>query len=750
MLYNGNGDVSYRSFDLDGFTTDSNGFFVLGNGAVPNVDLVFPNGLLQNGADAAALYLGDATDFPNGTMVTSANLIDAIVYDTNDADDTGLLAVLLNPGQPQVNENGAGDDDNHSSQRCPNGEGGERNTITYIQDFPTPGSFNSTDCESPVTIPEIQGSGDVSPFVGQSVTVTDVIVTCTGVDVDADGDGDGFFIQDTLGDVDPATSDGIFVFTNSEPMVLVGDQVDVSGVIEEFFGETQFGDDGLLVSIDSTGNPVPDPQTFNSATPDPGPTSPPDLERFEGMRVDFAAGFETAGPTDRFGDIPVAFGGRRFREPGIEFPGGLPNLPIWDANQELFDIDPDGLGIFTTPDVVSETPVVFVEGCLRFAFGDYVMVPSNLLFGTGPALPIPVRAAAPGETTIGSLNLARLEATDTDQIFKLSRYIRNVLGTPDILAVQEAEDIATLDALATQIATDDPSTSYIAHLVEGNDVGGIDVGFLTDSSIQVDAVTQLGADETLSLDGSLLHDRPPLLLEGSYNGNGELFAFGVLVVHNRSLNGIDDPGDTGNRVRQKRLEQAESIAQMVQSFQTTEPIVPLIVIGDFNAFEFTDGYVDVIGHIIGDFNPADAERSGTDFVDPNLVNQTLLVPQGERYTFIFGGNSQALDHALTSEAADPFTRGVDYGRGNADAPADFFLDPLTALRSSDHDGFVLYLMTDRDGDGVPDDADNCPDIPNPLQSDIDGDGIGDACDPDFIFADGFESGDMSAWSNTVP
>ena len=37
---------------------------------------------------------------------------------------------------------------------------------------------------------------------------------------------------------------------------------------------------------------------------------------------------------------------------------------------------------------------------------------------------------------------------------------------------------------------------------------------------------------------------------------------------------------------------------------------------------------------------------------------------------------------------------------------------------------------DRDGDGVANEGDNCPDIANPDQSDMDCDGIGDVCDPD--------------------
>ena len=55
-----------------------------------------------------ALYEGSAADFPSGTAISTTNLVDAFVYDTNDADDAGLL-VLLNEGQRQVNENGRGD-----------------------------------------------------------------------------------------------------------------------------------------------------------------------------------------------------------------------------------------------------------------------------------------------------------------------------------------------------------------------------------------------------------------------------------------------------------------------------------------------------------------------------------------------------------------------------------------------------------------------------------------------------------------
>jgi hypothetical protein len=91
VMYNGSDDASYAAYDLDGQTTDANGFFVLGSTNVAGYDMELPNNGLQNGADAVALFTGNDTDFPNDTAITTTNLIDVIVYGTNDGDDAGLL-----------------------------------------------------------------------------------------------------------------------------------------------------------------------------------------------------------------------------------------------------------------------------------------------------------------------------------------------------------------------------------------------------------------------------------------------------------------------------------------------------------------------------------------------------------------------------------------------------------------------------------------------------------------------------------
>ncbi|TSA25442.1 DUF5017 domain-containing protein [bacterium] len=163
VKYNGSDNQSYTpAYDLDGYSTDANGYFVIGSSSVPNVDydLGALTDIIQNGADAVALFIGNDTDFPNDTPITTTNLIDAIVYDTSDPDDPELL-VLLNASEPQVDENGNGNKDTESNQRIPNGSGGPRNTSTYAQAIPTPGAENEVQAPIPQNVTIAINGNDV-------------------------------------------------------------------------------------------------------------------------------------------------------------------------------------------------------------------------------------------------------------------------------------------------------------------------------------------------------------------------------------------------------------------------------------------------------------------------------------------------------------------------------------------------------------------------------------------------------------
>lgn len=122
----------------------------------------------------------------------------------------------------------------------------------------------------------------------------------------------------------------------------------------------------------------------------------------------------------------------------------------------------------------------------------------------------------------------------------------------------------------------------------------------------------------------------------------------------------------------------------------------------------SDGYVEVIGILTGICDAIVEPYSGDPAGDTDLSAQILTLPASDRYSYIFEGSAQALDHTLTSPALGTFLRGFVYVRGNADAPERLQNDPTTFLRSSDHDGAVLFVMSDADGDGTPDDRDDCP------------------------------------------
>ncbi len=596
---------------------------------------------------------------------------------------------------------------------------------------------------------EIQGAGAASPFDGVLVTTVENVVTAVAPN--------GFFMQTptdrTDGDID--TSDGILVYTGGSVTVAVGDQVEVTGTVQEFYGMTEIAG-SPIVTIDGTGS-VPAPVSFGALVPSPDPLFPScaiEYECYEGMLVEVATGTVAAsnqafGSSDPFAEIHVvARSGRAFREPGIEFPG-LVDLPVWDGNPEVFELDADKLGLLF--DFIPAGSTFSALGVISFEFNHYELWPTELTINETAALPDPVRPAEPNELTVGSLNLFRLFADDTLALTKLSSYIHEALRSPDILAVQEVDTLSVLQDLADQIYTDTSgAVDYTAYLAEGNDVGGIDVGFLVRQGVTVSNVIQLGADELFYYDdpASLLHDRPPLLLEAICDA----FPIKVMVVHMRSLNGIES-----ERTQQKRFEQAESVAQMVQDIQDVDPDVHLAVVGDFNAFEFTDGYVDLAGIIKGDYEPSDSLvcdfNSCTDLVDPDLTDEILLIPAAERYSFIFRdkfnpegsrGDAQILDHAMTSAGLGDLVQGFEYGRGNADA-AEVLLDddgtlaPLP-LRASDHDGLVLYLFKDEDHDGIPDAEDAClgTSIPEGVPTKrlgtnrwalVDGDGVFDTTKP---------------------
>ena len=141
VLFNGStsgGDSSYFTLDLDGYSTDVNGLLLIGSSNVsPFPQVIIPTNLIQNGADAVALYMGDDIDFPEGTLATQTNLVDVLVYDTSDSNDAGLMALL--DATEQINEGSS--NNTNSIQRFDDGLA-NANSISYVSTTPTPRALN--------------------------------------------------------------------------------------------------------------------------------------------------------------------------------------------------------------------------------------------------------------------------------------------------------------------------------------------------------------------------------------------------------------------------------------------------------------------------------------------------------------------------------------------------------------------------------------------------------------------------------
>ncbi|GAK96777.1 hypothetical protein JCM19294_1086 [Nonlabens tegetincola] len=206
---------SYYTVDLDGLTTDNNGLIVLGSSQVsPVPDRLLAESNIQNGADAVAIYLGDDTDWPDRTFANQTNLIDALVYETDDALNQNLLNLL---GETvQYNENENGNKLSESIQRKADG--------TFEVKPSTPHSLNDTTTPSYTGVSYTTSSASVDEGSSVDITFTLTQASSNSFTLNYSLNNSGFDTSDYTGVTQVTFAPGVTSVTES--FTIIDDVVD--------------------------------------------------------------------------------------------------------------------------------------------------------------------------------------------------------------------------------------------------------------------------------------------------------------------------------------------------------------------------------------------------------------------------------------------------------------------------------------------------------------------------------------------
>jgi predicted extracellular nuclease len=571
-------------------------------------------------------------------------------------------------------------------------------------------SFTTIGVEG-LQIHDIQGAVHRSPYEGQAVAGVPGIVTAVS--------SNGFWMQDDQPDSSSATSEGVFVFRGTAE---VGRRVRVSGRVAEFraaaenltlteitsptvvqdgsgtIAPTLLGPSGRrppqrVIEDDAMGD-----VEMGNVLFDPQEDGIDFHESLEGMYVEIERP-EAVGPRNNFGEVAVVADGaasvRSVRDGVV--------VRADDFNPERFILD----------DVLADTPAVNtgdgftspVRAVVDYSFGNFKYFVTSEPGRRDDGLRREVTARPDSrQIAIASMNVENLSAADfaedPEKVQKLVDIVVDNLRSPDILAVEEMQDndgapaegdsdaTATFESFVAAIeAAGGPTYRYRQIDPEpgqdgGEPGGNIRVGFLFRPDRQVEFVDRPGGTATTATSddasrrGAQLtyspgridptnpafeNSRKPLAGEFKFRGK-QLF---VIANHFNSKGG-DDPlfGRRQPPVRsseEQRHQQATVVRDFVRSLLRADWKAPVVVLGDFNDFEFSETL-----RIL--------ESGG-------LGNLMRTLPQSERYSYVFDGNSQALDQILVSLGTLGWLPAYDSVHVNAE-----FSD-----QASDHDPQIARL-----------------------------------------------------------
>ncbi|MFG2190968.1 endonuclease/exonuclease/phosphatase family protein [Streptomyces sp. NPDC048639] len=580
-----------------------------------------------------------------------------------------------------------------------------------------PGSATAAE----VRIHDIQGSTRVSPHAGEKVADVPGVVTA----IRAFGSSRGFWIQDEKPDRDQATSEGIFVFTGAKtPEVKVGDSVQVSGTVTEYYpGGAEAGlqsvtqitkpeykvassDTGLPAAFKLNASTVPDryaPDADGGSIEDvklkPRSYALDRYESLEGMRTQLSDA-QVVGASSEFNELWATAEPRTNRTER----GGTLYSSYKDQNGgrvKVTSLLPFDEHPFPKANVGDRLDGVTAGPLDYDQFGGYELQATELGKHQDKGLKHEkTRKAGSSELSVATYNVENLSPKDKPAKFdRLAEAVVANLASPDVIALEEVQDdngptndkvVAageTLKKLTEAIAAAG-GPKYEARQIDpaddqdgGQPGGNIRVGFLFnpervsfkdvaggDANTAMKPVKDDNGKVTLSAnpgridpaDKAWENSRKPLAAEFTFKGKP------VFVVANhfnskggdQGLEGLHQPPARTSETQ--RQAQATVVNTWVKSLLALDPKARVVVAGDLNDFDFSPS-LDTL------------TKGGV------LTDLVTRLPRDERYGYVFNGNSQVLDHMLTSRGI----RKADYDIVHINAE---FAD-----QASDHDPQVLRI-----------------------------------------------------------
>jgi len=502
----------------------------------------------------------------------------------------------------------------------------------------------------------IQGPGDRSPYLMQNIQTQGVITAIFP-------EMNGFWLQEKITDADPNTSAGVFVSAeNLELEIVTGGQVAIKALVREVYQQTQLTPTSKYdVVVIKSGNRLPAPVSLDP--PQDNDEAEVYYEALEGMLVTIPGTALAVSPINKYGELALVL-----PKHGVDrlYQGQQNGFKIFlDDGSNETHLDQSTLPfIVNTGDTLTN-----ITGPLEYTYGNYkVALTTTPSIKRQQIVPASLPEVLPGQFSVMTWNVENLfdylephpssPSLPNIRQYKvdIARCANTILaaGAPSLVAMQEVENIKVLEDIAK--SENLIGYSYQPILIEGTDSRGIDVGYLvrTDQADILDTI-QHEAPEGIT-------SRPPL--EIALETGNPPTTLHILNNHFTSMSG----GEKATEPR--RNSQAAWNVTVMKQILDVDPNSNIIITGDLNSYYASP--------------PIEILR------DAGLSHAFDQLQPEERYTYIYEGASQTLDHILMTERLYEVLDSVNVLHFNADFTLPIAGDE-SPTRKSDHDPVIVIF-----------------------------------------------------------